>query len=214
MKRQAISLIAPNVCPFCDNVIASGEYWHDACYGALPIIDKNPDPVDGLSELFACCDYCGTAREAVLRMKGGNYIYAAEALALLMTEQIGSGINRVDVITSVPSSLRRRIEMVYIPAEKIAKIISIRSGKPYIKTLAVTKFKNQQKLLGEKERRENAKQSFRLDCGGKIRGRTILIIDDVCTTGSTLSACAELLRKGGAADVMGAVFAKTVYKKT
>ena len=67
----------------------------------------------------------------------------------------------------------------------------------------------EQKKLGAADRRTNVAGAFALRSRADIKGRRVLVIDDVSTTGSTLSEAARALKAGGAAEVYGAVFAKT-----
>ena len=64
--------------------------------------------------------------------------------------------------------------------------------------------------LSEAERRENVKGTFAVRDPGLVRGRTVLVVDDILTTGSTLSEAASELKKSGAARVWGAVLARSV----
>ncbi|MBR7180447.1 MAG: ComF family protein, partial [Kiritimatiellae bacterium] len=64
--------------------------------------------------------------------------------------------------------------------------------------------------LGGSERRENVKGSFAVLRPGFVRGRTLLVVDDVMTTGSTLSECARALKEAGAAKVFALTLARTV----
>ena len=69
--------------------------------------------------------------------------------------------------------------------------------------------KSEQKALSAKSRRENAMKSFYIKKNADVKGKRILLVDDVCTTGSTLSAIAGMLLDAGAAEVSACVFAQT-----
>ncbi|MGN1422861.1 MAG: ComF family protein [Oscillospiraceae bacterium] len=209
--RAALAFVYPNRCPFCNGIIGAREYYCPECAASLRYFESGTaQPPQGLSELFACCVYSGAAREAVHRLKDGSYGYSAEAFGVLMTEVVGENIRGYDALAPVPSSFGSILRRGYAPAEYIAREMSRRSGVRVLTALSATRVKSEQKRLSASQRRENASGAFELSDENIIRGKKILLIDDICTTGATLSACAELLRKAGAAQVGGAVFAKTV----
>ncbi len=211
LLRAAASLIVPNRCPFCDVVVGAFEYMHEECFDRLPRLTERIAPPKGIGELYACFWYDGAARDAVLRLKDGHYIHAAEAFAPIMLEVIGGAVKNADMITAVPSNLFTRVRRGYVPAEAIAKEISRRCGIKFAVTLCTDK-SSEQKRLNAKERAENVKGAFNPVDKALIQEKNILLVDDICTTGSTLSKCAKVLRENGAASVNGAVFAVTPLK--
>ncbi len=208
LRRAVISLLLPNRCPFCDGLIGATAYWCEDCYSALPFLERMPDAGGMLDALYSCCEYKGKAVAAVHRMKDGSYSYAPDAFAVLMTELSGDITERIDIVTSVPCSLKRRMEIGYDHASRIAKDIAHRRGFCYKRLLRVTKVKLEQKKLSRAERIENARRSYKLLDKKYIIDKNILLVDDVTTTGSTLSAIAAELKAAGAAKVIGLTFAK------
>lgn len=212
LRRAAAAVFLPNRCPFCDELIGMRELWCGRCYNRLRFMSDPEEIPEGLDGFMAVCCYSGRARSAVIRMKQGYYRYPIDAFAALIAENAKPLLERADVITAVPTGRARKLELGYAQSEKIAKLISEMTGIPYLRALSVTADKCEQKLLNAEERRENALRAFSVCCPEAIRGKSVLVIDDVCTTGATLWAVAEKLRNSGAASVMGAVFAKTVRK--
>ena len=212
LRRAAISLLFPNRCPFCDRIIGMWDYWCDSCYDKLQMVDERLTPPEGIDEMLSCCYYNGRARSAVLRMKNGYYIYAIETFAVMMTELAGGIMNSVDLVTAVPTSWQRYGELGYSQSEKIARLISARSRKRYKRVLVVSADKIEQKRLKKSERFENANRSYKIRDDKYIIGKNILLVDDVSTTGATLSAIALQLKAAGANKVYGLTFAKTREK--
>lgn len=206
--RRAAALIAPNRCPFCGSIISADKFYCKICPKFLPFITKPVSPPENVSRLFACCYYRQRARGAVLRFKYKNEFYPADAFALMISEKL-SGI-KADVIVPVPSSRKSVRKRGYATAEVMGKRIAMRLGIPMIKALGANRDKKEQKGLSAKNRIINAQNAFFVRDESAVRGKKIILIDDVCTTGATLSAAAELLLKAGAEDVSAAVFAKTV----
>lgn len=208
LLRAAVALAAPNRCPFCDAVVGPFEYMHEECFVGLPRINGSAAPPEGIKELFVCCRYEGAARDAVLRLKDGHYIHAAEAFAPIMLEVIGEALGDAELITGVPSDTASRLRRGYAPAEVIAKELSRRCGTRYAAALRTNKRREQKRLTAE-ERAENVKNAFEIIDKKLIFDKNILLVDDICTTGSTLSECARVLRENGAASVSAAVFTAT-----
>ena len=206
LKRRALSLVFPNICPFCGRAIDPREYYCEACPELLPRIRAEQPPPDNVSMLYACCWYSGIAREAVHMLKFGGLIYPADTFGLMMSEMLRDV--RADALVPVPSGLKTMEKRGFSPAEEIAKRVSMRLDIPIENALTADIDKIEQKMLTRKSRKLNAKRSFHLSKYADISGRRLLIIDDVSTTGSTLSALAGILLDAGAADVSAAVFAQ------
>ena len=215
-RRRAISVLFPNVCPFCGRVIEAADYYCDACFELLPVIRENQQPPPNVSRLYACCWYTGVARKAVHMLKFGEYIYPADAFGLFMTEKLNKENVTADALVPAPSSLLSIEKRGFSPANVIAQRISLRTGIPVEEAVTADINKTDQKSLTRKKRILNAKNCFHLSKNAEVSGKRLLLIDDVTTTGSTLSALAEILLKAGAADVSAAVFAKVQgeFKRT
>ena len=210
-RRAAISLFLPNRCPFCNCVIGMWEYWCESCYSKLHVIEEQQTAPANADMLLTCCYYSGRARSAVVRLKRGYYSYASDAFAVLMTELAGDIIPQVDCITAVPASWKRRIELGGDHAEFIAKGTAESSGKPLRRMLGVTRGKKEQKHLSIEERFENAANGYKIINNKYIKDSIILLVDDVITTGATISSIAALLKSHGAKAVYALTFAKTKY---
>lgn len=208
--RAALSLIAPNRCPFCGEMILEFEYWHEECYLALPLYNETKIVPNGLSEFHTVCCYEGLAKRAIIELKKGMS-YAADSMALLMTEAMGGAEYAAGaVFVPVPSSFKSILYRGYQPAKCIAKYMARCCKIPVITALKAADEKTGQKTLNAEQRKINARTAFLTTRSAKrVKGKRVILVDDICTTGSTLSACAKLLRQAGAADVVGVTFAKT-----
>ncbi len=207
--RSAVSLVLPNRCPFCDGVIGAKEYWCGRCCGRLKFVQSRLEPPKNVDEMLSCCYYTGSARSAILRMKQGGYVYSCEALAVMMTELAAEAIAKADFVTAVPCSKWRKRQLGYAHAEKIAKNMAMRGRKQFKRVLSVTKEKQEQKRLNIAQRQENAGKSYAVREKFDISGKNILLVDDVSTTGATISVIAGLLKAAGADRVYAVTFAKT-----
>lgn len=112
----------------------------------------------------------------------------------------------MEVIVPVPLTGRRRRQRGYNQSEAIARGVERATGLPVAKgALARRDFYSSQTSLDAFLRIENVRKAFVAKQPEKIRGRHVLLVDDVCTTGATLAACGAVLVRAGAADVSALV---------
>jgi ComF family protein len=114
----------------------------------------------------------------------------------------------VDVIVPVPLHPRRLRERGYNQATLLAQVLGRRMERP-VRAKAVERVRNtrSQMRLDAAERRSNVAGAFR-SLDDRVSGRRILLIDDVCTTGATLDACAKALQEAGATWVHALTLAR------
>lgn len=108
---------------------------------------------------------------------------------------------RFDVIVPVPSHWRRRLWRGFDQAAVLARELSRLTGIPAAQALRRTRHTTVQAGLTRRQRRMNIRGCFQTVLREKIRGRRVLLIDDVFTTGATANAAAEALKAAGAAHV-------------
>ncbi len=112
-------------------------------------------------------------------------------------------------ITWVPRSKRAYRKAGHDQSEEIAKRVSRELGFPLIRAFENVGHKAQKKLNSE-ERKKNASKSYVLTADSDlIKDKNVIIIDDIVTTGASISACAELLKGAGSAKMVALVFAQT-----
>lgn len=152
----------------------------------------------------AAYNYTGSCKKLVYAFKFRDAIYAADAMAQDIAS-VCDFASRVDVVTSVPSRREAMILRGYNQSRELALRVGAILGLPYDEFLRQKKGAKPQHELSAEQRRRNYADS--LMCIKPPEGKTVLIIDDVLTTGSTLDACAQLLTENGAHRVYAAVFA-------
>ncbi len=150
----------------------------------------------------------GSVREMVHDFKYRNLRAAAPTLGALLADHLKRNPMAADVLMPVPlhgSSERWR---GYNQAELLAQAIAGETGTPMeSKSLRRTKKTTPQVSMdGYAQRVGNIQGAF--DYDGDLRGTTVLLIDDVVTTGSTISACAQALKASGAGSVLGLALAR------
>ncbi|HZK02256.1 MAG TPA: ComF family protein [Anaerovoracaceae bacterium] len=159
---------------------------------------------------FTCTGYGFLEKELIHFFKYGDRSYLAWSLGDLMYERIENEINRPDMIVPVPMYKRKERRRGYNQAGLLAKAISKRMHIPYYSHLLIrTKDTTPMNKLNAKEREENVQSVFKAAdwVQNTIYGTTILLIDDVLTTGNTADACSKVLKSKGAHKVYVLTFA-------
>lgn len=173
------------LCQKCGEKILEGNSFCDRC--------KQINYDFDYSNSFAV--YNEITSRIVKRYKYNGKKYYAEFIAELMLEN-DNLFDYIDLITFVPISEKRKKERGFNQAEEVAKILGKELNIEVADTLDKIGTGKHQAGLSQKDRRKNLAGTFALKDGVKnlIKDKSIMIIDDVFTTGSTLSECAKTLR--------------------
>ena len=137
------------------------------------------------------------AASIVYRLKYSDRPDIGEDMGRLMASEMAQGhfFDGIDALLPVPLSRKRMRQRGYNQSEMLAVGISQITQLPIITTALRRKhFVKSQTTLDRRERQENVEGIFELKDDRPLRHRHVLLIDDVCTTGATLIACAEQLR--------------------
>ena len=215
MRKSPVSvlldLLFPPKCAFCGRLVEEGDVCA-ACAEALPF-REGAASVQVIGEGRYPCAlafyYEGPVRDGVRALKFGKKSWRARVFARYIaqaaTEELSGGF---DAVSFVPVSLRRNFERGFDQARLLAEEAANIWG---VKAEAVLRkgrhTRAQSSLQDAALRKTNVKGAYRVPHPERVRGRRFLLIDDVCTTGSTLSAAADALLEAGAAGVVCAVLA-------
>jgi ComF family protein len=162
--------------------------------------------------LIAAWRYQAPLSEAILALKFRRLDFLAEALAeLALGREPFSGRGPFDLIVPVPLAPLRRIERGFNQAERIARRLGSRLDLPIECALRRSSLlPATQSRLGRSARRAaSGVGRYAVRDAIRVAGRSILLVDDVVTTGATLRAAAGALRAAGAATVVGFALAAT-----
>ncbi len=214
IKQKILHFLFTTRCPVCGEFIYPEELFCDECSKKISHF-TGEFSVPGAESYTAAFVYDKNISPAVILLKRGICGNADRALALPLAEKLkkNSTADSVDLILPVPMHKKAQRERGYNQAELIAKIIGSDLDLPVITDCVVKVRKTAaQKELDRIHRRTNLKGAFRVLRPELIRGKSVLVIDDICTTGSTLTELAEVLRKNGAKKVFCATACKTPLK--
>lgn len=217
--EKTVALIAPHRCIIC------GVYNNIACSGCLnglpgftqslcllcgrPNDDWQPcsscRPRTELSFMWAHAEYNGTLEALIKEFKFNFIREAARPLANLLHARLP----QLDgwQIAFVPTASPRVRWRGYDQAEQLARELARLRERPLVKGVLVRNHNKRQVGASRRERQVQANSLFAASKADRIKGKKILIIDDVCTTGATLLAAADSLSKAGAGQVAAAVVA-------
>lgn len=147
-------------------------------------------------------------RAAIHRLKYRHGWQMARPLGALMAEYWQAHPLPADVVVPVPLHPARFLRRGYNQSALLAGELGRRVGLPLDESaLQRVRATATQMRLKAAERRRNVAGAFRC-ADGRLRGRNVLLVDDVCTTGATLEACADALREAGAGDVWALTLAR------
>ena len=153
--------------------------------------------------------YDGPAAEIVKRFKFRSRPQLSDFMAQLMVNSINTYYKNIifDAVLFVPMLRVKQIDRGYNQSQLLAEDIASRLGLKVLYNVLGKRMKSKtQKYLSTEQRVKNAKGSFYLKNNSHIIGKTILLVDDVFTSGSTVSECAAILKEGGALKVYTVTF--------
>jgi len=205
-----LDLLYPPKCVFCRGLLEPDEREIcRECRMNLPVFDGPQRTGRYFSALCAPLRYEGVVRESLLRYKfGGLRQYAAcygELLAAAASTRLAGKFN---LITWVPAGRRRRRKRGYDQALLLAEETGKRLGLRPVPTLRKPRDNPAQSSMANAgSRRANVMGVYEPVRPERFAGKRVLLIDDIITTGATLSEAARTLRTAGAADVVCAALA-------
>ena len=165
-----------------------------------------PDPPP-LRSLRAACIFDGAARHAVHAVKYQSL--SATVAPMLAAADLPALAPDLDLVTAVPMPGRRRRRRGHNQAELFARALAAPRGLP-VDAAALRRRRGTPQQARQPHlaaRRANVRDAFRAD-PARVRGRTVLVVDDVTTSGATLNACAAALLAAGAIAVDGWAFCR------
>ncbi len=236
--RNLIDIIYPPRCHICRDFLLKDISENDAIYFCQacsadfkrmvsPLCTVCSAPLDRSQEdhlcedclrkrphyekIYACYLYDGVIMDAIHQFKYGSKSFLGESLGLLFAQFVEDRIQRTDDLLTIPVPLhpKRLRERGFNQSLLLARNIALKMGSELdFLSLRRVKYTTPQTGLGKNERRKNVLNAFQVVDPGAVEGRTVLLVDDVATTGNTLNECARILRKSGCRNVYGLVLAK------
>ena len=210
MIRRVLEWLFPRKCVLCRSFLGKEETdLCRACRRDQPEYRYGKKKVPHIADLTAVWMYQGHAASSLKRYKFANARHYAPVYGRLLAMRILNDLPTADLITWVPVSRKRLRERGYDQVELLARAVSAELGIPAVQTLE--KFRDNQANSGLRdpaERRANVLGVYRPVQPERFRGKRVLLLDDIVTTGATASECARVLLTAGAGEILfGAVAA-------
>lgn len=191
---HCVGLIKPNPAPYCIYCGRSVDTAGCACDDCL----KNRP---AFSRALSACLYEGALKELILQFKYKGKLALSDDLSNFVSDFLYDNpdmLEGVDMVTFVPIGTDRMMKRGFNQSKILAKRLSDSYGIPIADCIEKTASTKNQNELSRQERLSNLKGAFRAKGAVDLTGLTILIVDDVMTTGATLNECAIALLKAGA----------------
>lgn len=205
-----LDLLYPPKCPVCRTPVQQHGAWCQPCLAqviAWREINVAGRRLSALDSCWALCEYSAGAKRVLQQLKYRRASEYAVYCQWLLTRLDAGRLPRIDVVVPVPLHAARQAERGFNQAELIFRRWAGQRGWPWEEALTRTRATAPQWELAPGERRKNIKGAFCLTRPEVIRNQTVLLVDDILTTGMTLNECARVLKKGGAGKVFGLALA-------
>ncbi|MET3589317.1 ComF family protein [Bartonella silvatica] len=233
--ERLLTILYPPVCLGCKQAVSACGTICAECWKGLQFITKPYCPVMGtpfacdmgdgflsgealknsfpFSRVRSAIIHKGIAQTLVTRLKYGDHIELASFMANWMVFSGREIIDDCDIIIAIPLHFRRFLKRRYNQSAELARYIAARQKKVFKPGWLVRcRHTRPQVRLSARERKLNVRNAFEVPSKVKkyLKGRSILLIDDVFTTGATVTAAAKALKRAGARQVDVLTFSRVL----
>lgn len=214
LSRGILDFFFPRRCPFC-GAVAGKELLCKKCLRSLPFTGEHAVREDTFGRCAAPLYYEDRVREAILQFKFKAKLGGLSCFGMLMAECAAEHYSGAfDAITWVPVSKKRLKKRGFDQTRYLTGSMCVDWHVAPIETLRkVTDNPPQSTLETEEQRRANVLGVYEAVNAEQFRGKRLLLVDDILTTGATLSECVRVLKEAGAGEVMCLTLAMSREKK-
>ena len=212
LGSRILDLLYPPRCMICRKFLDSSEQVVcGRCNDQLPEYDEAPRKVPMYEQAVAPFYYEGPIRDAILRFKFRGVVHYDRQFAAWMAIWVRDKLEgQYDLITWAPCSTLRKLGRGFDQAQLLAEALGRELGCEVLRTLKKVKHNpKQSKTKSAAQRRANVLGVYAAYHPENFAGKRLLVVDDVLTTGATLSECGKTLRLAGSGDLVCAVIAAT-----
>ncbi len=195
-------IIKPPICEICGEPLGSSR---------KNLCDKCRNDGSGITAVRSWAFFEGPLQSAIHKLKYKQDVGLGGVLANPLIAMMSEYHWRIDMVVPVPLDKLRKKERGYNQSALLAKPLCWHTGLPYHpESVSRVKHTRQQVGLSRLERIENMKGAFKAD-PKIVGGKSVLLIDDVITTGATIKACASALLRAGASAAYGLTLARSAH---
>ena len=222
-------MLFPHHCFACGEVIVPRQQMCERCRETMPYILPPLCPCCGRNEETCVCRgrrrhfercvspfyYEESAKQGISYLKNRGYRVTVEGFASHMAELVRREYGGIpfDYVTGVPLHVKEHRERGFDQSALLAKSLAKHVGVPYLPLLYKCIHTRPQKELTALERSGNLLGAFDVKDPDAVQGKTLLLVDDVITTGATLDECAKMLKIYGVEEVYAITAVAAVLKK-
>jgi ComF family protein len=199
---RILALAFQGPCLGCGGRVGASELGGlcSACWKGLPWTRE------AIRGTWVAAPFVGAWRQAIHAYKFEGRLSFRRPFVALLAQAVDP--ESFDAVLGVPASKQALAERAYDPVEAFGRGLAKRCGLPYIEgALQRSRPGLQQSKLSRRQRLANARGAYQARPGMALKGKRLLLLDDVMTTGATLKACKQALLQAGAAQVQAMVLA-------
>lgn len=191
-----LNILFPEKCAVCGKL---GESICLKCYNKLKKFEIN----NNYKDVFFLYKYQGIIRNLILsyKFKDKSYLYKTFSKCMLKNKNLCNFLKSYDIIIPVPLHKKRKMERGYNQSALIANELAKNLELKYYDILIKNKNTKPQSSKSLKERKKSVVGIYEIKNKGLVKGKSVVIFDDIYTTGSTLEECKKVLFKCGAKKV-------------
>jgi ComF family protein len=230
--KHVIDYILPLRCPSCQTFSSTNDGFCGDCWGKINFISKPYCKSCGCGLGLSILDgmICGKcfrnspnyelsrslmkfnehSKRIIHAFKYHDRTGLGKIFAKLLCHKYEAEINDIDIVVFVPMHKLKRLFRMYNQAQLLAHEMALMLKKPLGNNMLIkSKWTKSQASLSKIEREKNLRDSIKFNSKYKIKGKKILLVDDVMTTGTTINKCTKLLKQAGASSVYVVTIAMT-----
>ena len=199
----ALSFFFPNKCPYCRKTIKFDMTECEECFGNFPKVPKKVMTPAGIP-CIAPFAYEAKVRSSIIDFKfhGNSFNAKSYAKALCQVIECENIADKFDIITFVPLSKIRKNERGFNQSALVAEYVGKYFGKPVKPLLEKIRQNKNQHDLSFSERVQNVEGIYKPLNKELIKDKSVLLTDDIATTGNTLAECCKVLKECGASNII------------
>ena len=211
--RRVLDLLWPRNCEICGRPVdREARYICAECLNRIPFV-RPEDGMYDIDDAASAVRFECETREIINGYKFKNSIWLRDDFVdwIEAAARARFDVAAIDAVVAIPTTLSHRINRGYNQSALLAESLAKRLDRRFLgRAVARTGHPKRQSSLSEEERAENVKGTIVVREPELVRGRTILLVDDIMTTGSTLAECAKTLKSAGAWRVWSVTLARSV----